>query len=69
MIFDKGDRVSTPAGTGTILYRRMAAPDYNSVAAYSVCLDTKKIESEKPPFPFYSGTIFKAEEVSQEQYP
>jgi hypothetical protein len=62
MSFDRGSRVTTPEGTGTVLYRRMRPPDYSEVEVYSVCLDSKKAESERPPFPFYSGTIFSAED-------
>jgi hypothetical protein len=67
MHFDKGDRVITPYGVGSVLYKRMAGPDYVEVAAYSVYLDHKKAEAEKPPFPFYNGTICKAEEVQPEK--
>lgn len=63
--FDKGDRVNTPLGAGSVIYSRMAGPDYCSVAAYSVCLDSRKAESEQPPFPSYSGTVFPAEQVTE----
>ena len=38
-MFDQGNRVMTPGGAGTVVYRRMKAPDYYEVAAYSVRLD------------------------------
>lgn len=65
-VFDKGDRVMTPGGAGAIVYKRMAPPTYAEVEVYSVCLDSKKAESEKPPFPSYTGTIVKAEDVREE---
>jgi hypothetical protein len=66
-MFDKGDRVMTPGGAGTVVYKRMAPPDFFEVDVYSVCLDTRKAETEKPPFPSYSGTIYKAEMVKPEK--
>lgn len=66
-MFDKGDRVMTPLGPGAVAYRRMAPPTYSEVEVYSVCLDSKKAESEKPPFPSYTGTIFKADQVKEEK--
>lgn len=35
----KGDRVKTPSGIGTVVYVRMAAPDYSKPEAVSVKLD------------------------------
>jgi hypothetical protein len=66
MSFIKGDRVKTPLGNGTVLWKRMAAPDYIEVDCYSIELDTKKAETLVPPFPYYNGTVFPAEEVSAE---
>lgn len=66
-MFDKGNRVITPGGPGEVVYRRMAPPTYAEVDVYSVCLDSKKAESEKPPFPTYTGTIYKAEQVKPEK--
>ncbi len=65
--FDKGDRVMTHLGPGTVVYRRMKPPTYGEVEVYSVCLDSKKAQSEQPPFPSYTGTIVKAEEVKPEK--
>lgn len=66
--FDKGDRVMTHLGPGTVVSRRMDhLGDINQVACYSVCLDHKKEESEKPPFRTYTGTTIPAENVQQEE--
>lgn len=65
--FDKGDRVMTHLGPGTVVYKRMAPPSFSEVEVYSVCLDSKKEASEKPPFPTYTGTIVKAEDVRAEE--
>lgn len=62
-MFDKGDRVLTPEGPGTVAYKRMKGPTYAEVECYSVCLDHKKAACEQPPFPSYTGTIFPAELV------
>ncbi len=51
------DRVVTPDGTGTVLYVRMAPPDYREIAAVSVLLDGKAGK------PGYSGTIYGADKV------
>lgn len=65
-MFDKSDRVITPGGPGAVVYRRMAPPTYSEAEAYSVCLDSKKVESEKPPFPSYTGTVYPAGDVKPE---
>ena len=52
--FDMGDRVMTPHGAGTVVYRRMAPPSYAEPAAYSVKLDK---------FPTHTGAIYQASEV------
>jgi hypothetical protein len=49
--FSAGDRVQTKYGDGVIVSKRMAAPDYSEVAAYSVCLDHCRDRSG------YSGTV------------
>lgn len=67
MEFDKGDRVMTHLGPGSVVYKRMAPPTFSEVEAYSVFLDHKKSESEKPPFPSYTGTIIEAEKVKPEK--
>ncbi len=64
MNFEKGQRVNTPLGEGAVVYQRMAPPSYTEVEAVSVLLDSKKAESERPPFPSYSGTTFPAEQIS-----
>ena len=38
-VFETGDRVITPGGLGNVVYKRMSAPGYNTVAAYCVKLD------------------------------
>jgi len=62
--FGPGDRVMTPVGPGTVVYVRINPPTFAEVDVYSICLDSRKAESEKPPFPSYRGTVFKAEHVS-----
>jgi hypothetical protein len=49
--FSTGDRVQTKYGDGTVVSKRMAAPDYSEAAAYSVCLDHCADRAG------YSGTI------------
>jgi hypothetical protein len=59
MSFDQFDRVKTNLGPGTVVYKRMKAPDYAEVEVYSVRLDS-------PPKPYHThgaGTIFPAEDV------
>lgn len=56
MLF-KGDRVLTQRGYGTVVYVRMAAPDFVRPAAVSVLLDSQR---ERPG---YSGTSFHARDV------
>ncbi len=65
--FNKGDRVVTHLGPGEVVYKRMKPPTYSEVEVYSVCLDAKKAASEQPPFPSYTGTIVKAEDVKPEE--
>ena len=62
-MFEKGERVQTPMGSGSIVYSRMGGKNYSEVEAYSVFLDSKKAEMERPPFPSYNGTIFPASDV------
>lgn len=61
---NKGDRVKTPKGVGTIAYVRMAPPTYHAnafsthdVAAVSVVLDLRRTDER------YTGTIFAAGDV------
>lgn len=67
MEFDKGNRVMTHLGPGTVVYKRMKPPTFSEVEVYSVCLDSKKAASEQPPFPTYTGTIVKAEDCKPEK--
>jgi hypothetical protein len=39
-----GDFVTTPYGTGRVVYVRMLPPDYATIAAVSVYLDAKRGE-------------------------
>lgn len=57
-MFDQGDRVITPEGRGTVVYRRMAPPTYAEPAAYSVRLDSRAGD------PTYNGTIYAARDVA-----
>lgn len=52
-MFDRGSRVQTPYGAGTVVYRRMGAPCYERPEAYSVKLDGKE----------HAGTMVRAELV------
>jgi hypothetical protein len=64
--FDKGDRVNTPLGPGSVVYKRLKHyTEYSEAEMYSVFLDSKKAEMEQPPFPSYSGTAFPADQVSE----
>jgi hypothetical protein len=60
-MFNKGDRVSTPHGKGTVNYRRMAPPDFYEVDAYSVVMDVKVSAYDSPLL--YSATIYPASQV------
>lgn len=57
-MFDQNDRVHTPQGHGTVVYRRMASPTFSVPEAYSVRLD------RKDGLPGYSGTMFSADDVA-----
>jgi len=57
-MFETGDRVMTPFGGGTIVFKRMAGPDYNTVETYSVKLFSKAELS-----PTYVGTLFFVKDV------
>ena len=64
-MFERGDRVMTPLGPGTVVSKRMVPPNYCEVQAYSVCLDDKLEESKTYPFKHYNSTVFPAHEVSR----
>lgn len=51
-MFDQGDRVKTPKGPGSVVFRRMAPPSFAAAEAYSVQLDGR-----------HMGMMFKAEDV------
>lgn len=55
--FLAGDRVLTPEGPATVLYRRMSALDFGRVAAYSVRLDSKADQ------PGYTGSAYAAAQI------
>lgn len=64
MNIEPGTRVKTSKGEGTVVYSRNSAEsNYKFAHVYSVLLDSKKAESEQPPFPSYSGTIIPAGDV------
>ena len=54
-------RVITPNGTGVVVSRRMKAPDYTEVAAYSVLLDYKVAQDA---YHRYAGTVYPANLVN-----
>ncbi len=58
-LFDKGDKVLTPGGTGVVSWRRMAGPDYSQAASYSVMLDSELSN------PRYNGTVYPADKVTK----
>lgn len=58
--WSQGDRVKTPGGPGVVMSRRLKAPDYNRVASYSVCLDSRKHE------PRYGGSTYGPDQVMPE---
>lgn len=55
----KGTLVSTPLGTGKVVYVRMLSPEFAKPLAYSVCLD-KHAENYG-----YTGTIIMASDVKE----
>ena len=57
-MFDQGDRVDTPGGPGTVVYKRMAAPDFVEVAVYSVKLDNSHYSPNGS-----TGTLYQAKQV------
>lgn len=57
MTFERGQQVSTPMGTGVVIYQRMAPPTYTEAEAVSVRLTARETDVN------YSGTIFPAAEV------
>lgn len=59
--FEVGDRVSTPAGVGKVVFWRFGSPDYSQVVAYGVLLDSKRDQYT------YSGTIFPYNDVKEEK--
>jgi len=50
--FEIGERVTTPLGSGRVVFQRMAPPTYARPEAVSVKLDVKAFE------PGYKGTVF-----------
>lgn len=56
--FAQGDRVQTATGQfGTVVYVRMAPPDYDTVEAVSVYLDSRRDSST------YTGTIYRPKDL------
>lgn len=58
--FRDGDRVRTPDGAGRVVYRRLAPPDFGTVAAYSVHLDVRGEDQG------YCGSVYAAADVQAE---
>ena len=56
---NKGQRVKTPLGYGTVCYVRMRPPEYREIEAVSVLLEARRNMIG------YSGTIIKAELVEE----
>ena len=54
MTFREGERVDTPQGPGTVVFQRMAPPEYVEAAAVSVRLDSRRRDLT------YTGTIYLA---------
>lgn len=54
-----GDYVTTPSGTGRVVYVRMAPPGYTDPEAVSVLLDQYRLRVE------YRGTVFLALAVTK----
>jgi len=57
-ILEAGNRVMTPEGLGTVVYRRMAPPDFKEPASYCVRLDALMSGPEYRLS--YTGTIYPA---------
>jgi hypothetical protein len=55
--FTQGERVRTPLGLGTVVYQRLAAPEYREAEAVSVVLDSERARID------YRGTILPAGDV------
>jgi len=53
----RGTTVTTPLGRGSVLWVRMAGPDYNKPEAYGVRLAARADD------PKYSGTTFAAKDI------
>ena len=62
--FDRGDRVLTPYGKGTVAYKRMGPPTYSKAIAYSVVLDNRKNEIGYSSMVIPADNIFEADESS-----
>lgn len=63
--FNKGDRVITNLGPGTVVYRRMMPPEFNVPSVYSVLLDHKVTEALSSGRT-YTGTIIDASGVTRD---
>lgn len=59
-VYEAQERVITPEGPGTVIYKRMKPPEYSEVAAYSVKLDSRKDH------PNYHGTIYAPDQLKPE---
>lgn len=56
--YEKGDRVSTAFGLGTVVSKRMAPPSFAEVDVYSVRLDKRAAESAT-----YEGSILRPAQI------
>lgn len=54
---NKGDRVNTKLGPGTVNYYLLEGPDYVKVRSFSIILDSRK------DYPNYRGTIMNPNDV------
>lgn len=59
--FERGDRVDTKFGPGSVVYIRMAPPNFSDVEAVSVYLDARRAR------PDYVGTMFLPSEITRRE--
>jgi hypothetical protein len=60
-VVGQGLRVNTPLGPGSLAYVRYGGPDYRTIAAASVVLDSRRDDALRGN---YTGTIFPATDVT-----
>jgi hypothetical protein len=59
MDFESGDRVMTPHGLGTVVFKRMAPPHFLDAGSYSIRLDSQDKR------PGYTGSSYPAKDVKK----